>query len=236
MMTSFSITSSKNDDDLLTTVSENICRDLKDKYLSSLPETWNIECGNRKLNFDDIKTALVDSGLSENKASKYYGLASGIETDSHIIYLTIKKGYRIIKKPLFMGEMKKQGTNDRRLAEGKSKQAIGNAAGDRVAKNFLISSDYCYICDREFFPYNVYLHGCDFNDDMTNTMKAKLTPLFGTLNRTNPWFDKDMLIYTAGHKGGSCFYQNNDFTYKQLYDLCYECCRIGIEHYLEKYR
>ena len=91
-------------------------------------------------------------------------------------------------------------------------------------------------CDREFFPYNVYLHGCDFNEDMTNTMKAKLTPLFGTLNRINPWFDKDMLIYTAGHKGGSCFYQNNDFTYKQLYDLCYECCRIGIKHYLEKYR
>ena len=236
MMNIFSIESSKKDDDLLTSVSENICKDLKDNYLSSLPETWNIECGSRKLSFDDIKTALVDSGLSETKASKYYGINSSIETDSHIIYLTIKKGDKIIKKPLFMGEIKKQGTNDKRLAEGKIKQAIGNAAGDRVAKNFLISSDYCYICDKEFFPYNVYLHGCDFNDDMTNTMKGKLTPLFGTLNKINPWFDKDILIYTAGHKGGSCFYQNNDFTYKQLYNLGYECCKIGIEHYLEKYK
>ena len=98
-MNIFSIESSKKDDDLLTLVSENICKDLKDNYLSSLPETWNIECGSRKLSFDDIKTVLVDSGLSEAKASKYYGINSSIETDSHIIYLTIKKGDKIIKNP-----------------------------------------------------------------------------------------------------------------------------------------
>ena len=138
-----------------------------------------------------------------------------------------------IKYPLFIGEMKKQGTNDRRIKEGLKKQSIGNAGADRVSKNFKIAGAYCYLCDKDFFPYNVFLHGCDFSEEtITKTTKSKLEPLFGKLNTLNPFFDKD--IYWE-RSGGSCFYQHEEFTYEQLYNICFKCCEVGINHYLERF-
>ena len=133
-----------------------------------------------------------------------------------------------------MGEMKKQGTNEKRMLEGKKKQSIGNAGPDRVAKNYVIASDFCYLCDKFFFPYNVFLHGCDFKEnEITTTTKAKLQPFFGTLNNLNPYFDNDIWW---GRKGGSCFFQGDDYTYEQLYNICFQCCEIGILYYISKYQ
>ena len=62
--------------------------------------------------------------------------------------------------------------------------------------------------------------------------EAKLQPFFGELNKFNPYFDKD--IYWA-RKGGSCFLQGEDFTFEQLYEICFKCCETGIKYYLEKF-
>lgn len=228
------IPSSKTDDELLTDAVKKACKDIREKYLCRIPDTWNIECSAKKIPFKDIKEEMVNEGIAASKADSYYGGNSSIETDAPIIYLVMSFGSRKIRKPIFMGEMKKQGTNDRRIMEGKKKQAIGNAGPDRVAKNFEIASDYCYLCDKEFFPYNVFLHGCDFKEEeITGTTKSKLLPFFGTLNILNPYFDKD--IFWA-RKGGSCFYQGKDYTYEQLYNICYECCEMGVAHYISKYK
>lgn len=230
----FNITPSKYDDDLLTKATGDVFCDIKNKYLFAIPDTWNLELETKKLRFKDIKEKMIEEGLSVAKANAYYGADSSIDTDAHIIFLTIMNNGKKLKKPLFMGEIKKQGTNDKRLLEGKKKQAIGNAAPDRVAKNYMIASDYCYFCDKDFFPYNVFLHGCDFSEDeITETTKAKLQPLFGTLNQHHPFFDKD-IFWTK--RGGSCFYQGDDYTYDQLYTICYKCCEIGLKHYIAKYR
>ncbi len=226
------IPSSITDDKLLTEVTKNVCKIIKEKYICKIPDTWNFECGTKKILFKDIKSEMINEGISVSKAESYYGGNNTIETDAHIIYLIMVYDDKIIRKPIFMGEMKKQGTNDKRLMEGKKKQAIGNAGPDRVAKNFEISSDYCYLCDKDFFPYNVFLHGCDFKEgEITTTTKSKLQPFFGTLNKLNPYFDKD--IFWA-RKGGSCFYQGENYTYEQLFNICYRCCEIGIKHYLSK--
>lgn len=223
------IPSSQKDDALLTLATENACRQIRNEFLPKIHDEWNILCASRKLSFIDIRKKLIENNISKADTEMYYGESSSIETDSHIIILTTPFG----DKPIFMGEMKKQGTNDQRILEGKKKQAIGNAAADRVAKNFVIASDYCYLCDREFFPYNVFMHGCDFSEgEMTTTMKAKLQPFFGKLNNFNPYFDKN--IFWA-RKGGSCFFQKDDFTYEQLYDYVYQCCKEGIEFYIRKY-
>ena len=228
------IPTSKIDDDMLTKAAKDACDAIREKYLCKIPDTWNIECGNKKITFEDIKGQYLNYGISNYKANLYYGLPSSIETDAHIISLIMNKGGNTIHKPIFIGEIKKQGTNDKRLSEGKKKQAIGNAGPDRVAKNFEIASEYCYMCDKDFFPYNVFLHGCDFREgEITNTTKAKLQPFFGELNKLNPFFDKDI---SWARKGGSCFYQDKDYTYEQLYDMAYNCCKLGVEHYLSKYK
>lgn len=229
------IISSKYDDDLLTEVTKSVSEHIRNEYICQLPDTWDIECGSKKIVFSDIIDRFILNGIPKYKAEEYYGGPSSIETDSHVIYLTINFSTYVLKYPLFMGEMKKQGTNDKRIAEGKGKQAIGNAAGDRVSKNYCIASDYCYACDKKFFPYNVFMHGCDFDEDtMTSTMKAKLQPFFGELNKLNPFFDQDMIIALSKKSGGSCFYQKEEYTYEKLFKICYECCKIGIEYYLSK--
>ena len=228
------IPSSKTDDELLAIVTQNVCYAIKEKYLCSIPDTWNFECGPKKISFNEIKSKMVNEGIATSKANTYYGIDSSIVTDAYIIYLVIIIENKRVYKPIFIGEMKKQGTNDKRIKEGKKKQSQGNAAGDRVAKNFEIASDYCYLCDKEFFPYNVFMHGCDFKEEeITNTTRSKLQPFFGTLNVLNPYFDKD--IFWA-RKGGSCFYQGEDYSYQQLYKICYDCCEIGVAHYLSKYK
>ena len=231
------ITSSKKDDDLLTLVSEDVCKGISNKYLCNLPDEWNIECGEKSIQYKDIRKLAIKNGLSRNKIEEYYSGNNRIDTDAHIIYLTIKSGENIIKKPIYIGEIKKQGTNDRRFEEGKDKQAIGNAACDRIPKNYLIAGDFCYLCDKELFPYTVYLHGCDFSDDyITSTTKSKLHPFFGELNKLNPFFNKDFLLYMNSKRGGSCFYQKDNFTYEQLYNICFECCEMCLKYYIDKYK
>lgn len=227
------IPSTRTDDILLTNVTKKVCDDIKDKYLLKIPDTWNFECGAQKITFKDIKEKMVDESISISKADSYYGCLSSIETDACVIFLTMFINGKLKRFPLFMGEMKKQGTNDQRLIEGKKKQSQGNAGTDRVSKNFLIASDYCYLTDKDFFPYNVFLHGCDFSEsEITNTTKGKLQPLFGKLNILNPYFDKDI---PWARKGGSCFYQGQDYSFEQLYKICFECCEKGIIHYITKY-
>lgn len=228
------IPSSKIDDELLTLVTSNVFADIKDKYICLIPDTWNLECGTKKVTYKDINRLMIENGISVSKSKMYYGENSSIDTDAHIISLTINSDGKTMYKPLFMGEMKKQGTNDKRIKEGKKKQSQGNAAGDRVAKNYAISADFCYLCDKGFFPYNVFMYGCDFREDeITTTTKAKLQPFFGELNKLNPYFDTE--IFWA-RKGGSCFIQGNIYTYEQLYNICYKCCELGIKYYISKYQ
>ena len=211
MCVSPNITSSLNDDKLLTSATERAYENIKSYWLFKLPSNWNIICCGKKLMYSDIRKRMLERGYSKSSVFKYYNGDGGVECDSPIIYLTVKDSSygNVSNYPLFIGEIKKQGTNDRRVSEGKKKQAIGNAAPDRVAKNYEIFADFCYNCDCNFFPYNVFLHGCDFSDDeMTGTMRGKLSPFFGDLNVFNPYFDKDVRMSL---KGGCCYYQEEDF-------------------------
>lgn len=222
----------REDERKLESAIEIAFEEIKNDYLFNIPSNWGIELGKSNIKFSDIKESAIKMGYPSSNIEKYYDGNNSIVTDGRIIYLSIKKDNDVYRFPLFIGEMKKQGTNDKRMKEGKSKQAQGNAAGDRVAKNYSIASDYCYICDNEFFPYTVFLHGFDFSEsEITSTTKSKLKPFFGELNKFNPWFDKN----TISKKGGTCLYQEKDFTTDYLKNICYKCCKTGIEHYLKKF-
>lgn len=230
------IPSSKSDDELLTKASDNAYSKIYDEFVSKgkIPNNWNIVCRDKTIQFEDIVSEMVKKGIPLEKARQYYGEDCCIETDAHIIYIRILEDNVYTFKPIFIGEIKKQGTNDKRINEGKKKQAIGNAAADRVAKNYKIAADYCYLCDKDFFPYNVFLHGCDFDEaEISKTTKSKLEPFFGKLNTLNPFFDN---LFPWTRKGGSCFYQKDKFNFEQLSNICFECCKIGILHYISKYK
>lgn len=225
----------RKDDELLTNATENVCNDLKNKFFFKVPSNWTIECGPARISYKDIVQYGIENGYSREFMELQYGVNSSIVTDANIIYLIIQNGEKREKKPLFIGEMKKQGTNDRRLAEGKEKQAKGNAAGDRACKNFQIAADFCFCCDKEFFPYTIFFHGCDYDrSTIDNTTIGKLKPFFGDFNKLNPYFNKEGFSF-GKRFGGSCYYQKDPYSLDRLYDICYQCCEEGLNHYLKKY-
>ena len=76
--------------------------------------------------------------------------------DGGVIIATVKgKDY-----PLFLGEDKVQGTNDNLFAQGKKKQALGNAI-ERGAKN--IRGAEMLFAGMRIFPYVLFASGCDFH-------------------------------------------------------------------------
>lgn len=225
----------RKDDELLTNAVKEVYTNIKNAYICKLPSNWNIELGPARIMFKDIIKCGIENGYPRKFMESQYGVESSIIADANIVYLVICNGDKKERKPLFIGEMKKQGTNDKRIEEGKEKQAKGNAAGDRTIKNFEIAGDFCFCCDKEFFPYTVFFHGCDYDKDtIDNTTIGKLKPFFGDFNKLNPYFSKDGVAF-AKKFGGSCFYQNDPYSSEQLYDVCYQCCESGLKHYLSKY-
>lgn len=90
--------------------------------------------------------------------------------DGGIIFAT----FNDIVYPVFIGEDKVQGTNDLRLAEGKKKQATGNAI-ERAAKNIRGSEMLC--AHMNAFPYVIFASGCDFHESETIAKRIEMMNL-----------------------------------------------------------
>lgn len=103
------------------------------------------------------------------------------------------------KYPILISEMKRQGTNDERLEEGKAKQASGNAI-ERLGKNLI---GYKVLYEQEdILPFICFLWGCDCLD---GTVQGKLY----TLNS----FYKLNTLYTGQENK-----YNKPFTFMTLAD------------------
>ena len=75
------------------------------------------------------------------------------------------------KYPILITEAKRQGTNNERMAEGKEKQAIGNAI-ERLGKNLI--GFKCLYEQEDILPFACFCWGCDFAD---GTVLAKVYTL-----------------------------------------------------------
>lgn len=83
-----------------------------------------------------------------------------IKPDAGIIMWT----YKGIQYPLYIGEDKVQGTNDKLHAAGKPRQATGNAI-ERYFKNVRAEEMLC--AHVPYFPSVVFASGCDFHSSET---------------------------------------------------------------------
>jgi hypothetical protein len=97
-----------------------------------------------------------------------------IRPDAGIIMWT----YKGIQYPLYIGEDKVQGTNDKLFAAGKPRQATGNAI-ERYFKNVRAEEMLC--AHVPYFPSVVFASGCDFHSSET-TAKRLEAGNYGTPN------------------------------------------------------
>ena len=122
----------------------------------------------KKLTLDDIMQYRIDDTFlfptieeqKDNKDVKNDNARVSIKPDAGIILWKINNKHY----PIYIGEDKIQGTNDKLFEAGKPKQATGNAI-ERYFKNVRAEE---LLCSRlPYFPSVVFASGCDFHHSET---------------------------------------------------------------------
>ena len=80
---------------------------------------------------------------------------------------------------ILISEVKNQGTNDQRKAEGKKRQAQGNAI-ERLGKNVI--GFRAAMLTEGIMPFVCFGYGCDFANDSSILDRVVTMAMFGPLN------------------------------------------------------
>lgn len=160
---------------------------------------------------------------------------SFITPDGGFVWVKIKG----VKYYILVCEQKRQGTNDKRVLEGKRKQSKGNA-GERLGKN--VKAFDVLFDTFDIYPFVVFLQGCDFHDEeSTITDRIRTIALFQEMNKINiEWKKIGNRLYT----GGSYFMRGHsmnekpgtsDWTFEEMYSILFEVATRATDYYLLKY-
>ncbi|MDQ2808757.1 MAG: hypothetical protein M3Z04_17910 [Chloroflexota bacterium] len=143
------------------------------------------------------------------------GILSLVDADNHLY-------------PILIVEVKSQGTNTQRLAEGKPKQARGNAI-ERLGKNVI--GFRTWLLPEAIFPFVCFGSGDDFAEHSPIVDRVKTINQFGPLNtfavdRTGP----------HGEFQRGCFYfREASWTVTEMAALMLPIMRHSINYYRAKY-
>ncbi|MHB8263120.1 MAG: EcoRI family type II restriction endonuclease [Acidimicrobiales bacterium] len=105
---------------------------------------------------------------------------SAMKPDGGILSIVDGEGTHHV---ILIVEVKNQGTNDLRLAEGKSRQAMGNAI-ERLGKNVI--GFRTAMLRESITPFVCFGYGCDFAEGSSIRDRVMTIAMFGQLNETRP--------------------------------------------------
>lgn len=142
-----------------------------------------------------------------------------LQPDGGIIYLTDKDNNIY---PILIGEVKKQGTNDKRVKEGKGKQAQGNAV-ERLGKNVIGFKQM--VSNEDYTPFVCFGEGCDFAEGSSILDRVHTISCFRPIN----CIDTDRLSM------GSFFFREEKWSKQEMYNIMYEVASNAINYYIQKY-
>ena len=153
-----------------------------------------------------------------------------IVPDGGILYLVRKSSNE--KFPLVIAEIKRQGTNKERIAEGKSKQATGNAI-EWLGKNLIgIRTMMNY---EKITPFVCFGWGCDFaeNSTETGTVRSKIVMMnqFYNLNQIYV-FKKDGDANHNDFAPVSMFFREERWSVGEMFDKMKEIAETAIRYYV----
>jgi|TARA_R110000744_G_scaffold116334_1_gene217510 type II restriction enzyme len=168
---------------------------------------------------------LVDIYLEDVKDTTF------ITPDGGFTYVKING----IKYYLLIGEQKTQGTNDKRLSEGKKRQPTGNAV-ERLGKN-LRGLDLLFKKE-DILPFVTFLQGCDFHE--TETIGDRVVTLFQGLKKNHINLYKDGIgrggsYYMRGHKWDEGTYGESDWSIEEMTNIFKKVSQLSLEYYIDKY-
>ncbi len=202
------------------------------KVIKYLNKRFNISSDypNYELTFENaIKISdMIKFIKLKNKRTEFYDFDDRkIEPDGGIIYLHNKD--TDINYPLVIAEVKRQGTNKERQAEGKNKQSTGNAI-ERLGKN--LTAIKAYLHYENITPFVCFGHGCDFSPN-EKTVLAKVYCL-------NEFYDinkifvnkKDNDTDHGGFSPVSMYFREEDWTVDEMFDIMKEIAEYSFRYWL----
>jgi len=157
----------------------------------------------------------------------YHFDSSSIRPDGGILYIQGKPGDKL-SYPILIAEVKNQGTNDLRAAEGLPKQAKGNAI-ERLGKNLI--GLRTALLRESIFPFVCFGYGCDFAADSSILDRVSTMAMFGRLNKT----------YLHNEEGGkfnrgSFYFRPGKWTVREMAEVMKDIAERSVLYYFSKYR
>lgn len=129
---------------------------------------------------------------------------------------------------ILISEVKNQGTNDLRQAEGKTKQTKGNAI-ERLGKNVI--GVRTAMLTEAIVPFVCFGYGIDFELESSILDRVAIIAMFGRLNEVN--------VVNQGEGGqfnrGSFFFRERKWTVDEMVTVMFEVASRSIHYYLAKY-
>ncbi len=155
----------------------------------------------------------------------YYFGTSAMRPDGGILSIEDENGALF---PVLIVEVKNQGTNDLRRAEGKPPQARGNAI-ERLGKNVI--GFRTAMLNEGIVPFVCFGDGCDFADTSSILDRVVTIAMLGPLNRIN--------VVNEGEHGrfnrGSFFFREKIWTQDEMARVMYEVTQRSVHYYYAKY-
>jgi type II restriction enzyme len=157
----------------------------------------------------------------------YHFESSSIRPDGGILYIQGKPGDRL-SYPILISEVKNQGTNDLRTAEGLAKQAKGNAI-ERLGKNLI--GLRTALLRESIFPFICFVYGCDFEADSSILDRVTTMAMFGQLNKTYLHNEEP-----GKFNRGSFYFRPRKWTVPEMLDVMNDITERSVLYYFSKYR
>lgn len=133
-----------------------------------------------------------------------------------------------LEYPVLVSEVKNQGTNDLRLAEGKKRQAMGNAI-ERLGKNVI--GVRAAMLGEGIVPFVCFGYGVDFEEGSSILDRVATIAMFGKLN--------EIYVVNSGSREqfnrGSFFFRGPEWTEREMSRILVEVARRSIHYYFAKY-
>jgi len=157
----------------------------------------------------------------------YHFDSSSIRPDGGILYIR-GKADDALTYPILIAEVKNQGTNDLRTAEGLPRQARGNAI-ERLGKNLIgLRIALMHEC---IFPFVCFGYGCDFEAGSSILDRVTTMAMFGKLNTT--------YLYNEGNgrfNRGSFYFRPEPWSVEEMTEIMKDIAERSVLYYFSKYR
>jgi type II restriction enzyme len=150
---------------------------------------------------------------------------SSMRPDGGILSVLDKEGR---EHPILIAEVKNQGTNDARAAEGKPRQAMGNAI-ERLGKNVI--GFRAAMLAEDIMPFVCFGYGCDFAEGSSIRDRVMTIAMFGPLN--------EVCVVNPGDGSrfnrGSFFFREDEWSESEMVDVMYDIASRSIHYYYARF-